>query len=69
MYLRAGDLIKAHFWVFMRSLSKARGGRIAGYLTDEQRSGVRCMDAQECDFIKSPALRAGYYKPSALLIS
>ena len=41
----------------MRSLSKARGGRIAGYSTDEQRSGVRCMDAQECDFIKSPALR------------
>ena len=40
----------------MRSLSKAREGRIAGYSTDEQRSGVRCMDAQKCDFIKSPAL-------------
>ena len=27
-----------------------------GYSTDEQRSFVLCMDAQKCDFIKSPAL-------------
>ena len=57
--LRAGDKIKSHFWLFTRSPSKARGGRIAGYLTDEQRGGVRCMDDQKCDFILSPALSLG----------
>ncbi len=40
----------------MRSPSKASEGRIAGYSTDEQRSGVRCMDGQKCDFILSSAL-------------
>ena len=56
LFLRAGDRIKSHFWLFRGSPSKARGGRIAGYSTDDQRSGVRCMDEQKCDFILSPAL-------------
>jgi hypothetical protein len=44
-FLRVRPKINLHFQVVRRPHGKARGGRIAGYLTDEQRSHAGWIDA------------------------
>ena len=55
--LRVREEINLHFQESSRPHGKARGGRIAGYLTDEQRSQAGWIGALKCEFIFERALR------------
>jgi hypothetical protein len=49
--LRICPKINLHFEVSRRSHDKARGGRIASYLTDDQRSHAGWIGASKCEVI------------------
>ena len=49
--VRIRPKINLHFEVSRRSHDKARGGRIASYLTDEQRSHAGWIGASKCEVI------------------
>ncbi|MDL1962940.1 MAG: hypothetical protein LWW98_01145, partial [Deltaproteobacteria bacterium] len=49
--VRIRPKINLHFEVLRRSHDKARGGRIASYLTDEQRSHAGWIGASKCEVI------------------
>jgi len=60
--LQAGKLsvrskINLHFQGLRRTHGKARGGRIAGYLTNEQRSHAGWIGASKCEVIFERTLR------------
>ena len=55
--LRVREEINLHFQEARRPHGKARGGRIAGYLTDEQRSQAGWIGALKCEVIFEGALR------------
>ena len=48
---RVRSKINLHFQVFGRTHGKTRGGRIAGYLTNEQRSHAGWIGASKCEVI------------------
>ena len=48
---RVRSKINLHFQVLRRTHGKARGGRIAGYLTNEQRSHAGWIGASKCEVI------------------
>ena len=50
-FIRIRLKINLHFEVSRRSHDKARGGRIASYLTDEQRSHAGWIGASKCEVI------------------
>ena len=50
--------INLHFEVSRRSHDKARGGRIASYLTDEQRSHAEWIGTSKCEVIFGRVLGA-----------
>ena len=54
--LRVREEINLHFQESRRPHGKARGGRIAGYLTDEQRSQAGWIGALKCEVIFEQAL-------------
>ncbi len=56
--LRVREEINLHFQESRRPYGKARGGRIAGYLTDEQRSLAEWIGALKCEVIFECALRS-----------
>jgi peptidyl-prolyl cis-trans isomerase C len=55
--LRVREEINLHFQESRRPHGKARGGRIAGYLTDEERSQAGWIGALKCEVIFERALR------------
>jgi hypothetical protein len=57
--LRVRPKINLHFQALRRPHGKAREGRIAGYLTDEQRSHAGWIGASKCEVIFGRALRNG----------
>ena len=57
MPLRVREEINLHFQELRRPHGKARGGRIAGYLTDEQHSQAGWIGALKCEVIFERALR------------
>jgi len=61
--LRARVKIKLPFWALRRPPGKARGRRIAGYLTDEKRGQAEWISVQNGKFILTRALSlaAGNY--------
>ncbi len=54
---RVREEINLHFQESSRPYGKARGGQIAGYLTDEQRSQAGWIGALKCEVIFERALR------------
>jgi len=54
--------------VLRRTHGKARGGRIAGYLTNEQRSHAGWIGASKCEVIFERALSLGSPKSKYLLV-
>ena len=54
--LRVCEEINLHFQESRRPHGKARGGRIAGYLTDEQRSQAGWIGVLKCEVIFERAL-------------
>jgi len=54
--VRVRSKINLHFQVLRRTHGKARGGRIAGYLTNEQRSHAGWIGASKCEVIFERAL-------------
>jgi hypothetical protein len=54
--LRVRSKINLHFQVLRRSHGKTQGGRIASYLTDEQRSHAGWIGASKCEVIFERAL-------------
>jgi len=54
--VRVREEINLHFQESRRPHGKARGGRIAGYLTDEQRSQAGWIGALKCEVIFEQAL-------------
>ena len=54
--LRVREEINLHFQESRRPLGKARGGRIASYLTDEQRSQAGWIGSLKCEVIFERAL-------------
>ena len=63
--LRVRSKINLQFQVLRRSHDKARGGRIASYLTDEQRSHAGWIGASKCEVIFERALSWNYIKMSS----
>ena len=57
--IRVREEINLHFQESRRPHGKARGGRIAGYLTDEQRSQAGWIGALKCEVIFEQALSTG----------
>ncbi|OEU66876.1 MAG: hypothetical protein BA867_05035 [Desulfobacterales bacterium S5133MH16] len=55
--LRVREEINLHFQESSRPHGKARGGRIAGYLSDEQRRQAGWIGALKCEVIFERALR------------
>ena len=55
--LRVREEISLHFQQSRRTHGKARGGRIASYLTDEQRSQAGWIGASKCEVVFERALR------------
>ena|GEM_PF-6027618 len=55
--VRARVKIKLPFWALRRPSGKARGRRIAGYLTDEQRRQAEWISVQNGKFILTRALK------------
>ncbi len=55
-FLMVRSKINLHFQVLRRTHGKARGGRIAGYLTNEQRSHAGWIGASKCEVIFERAL-------------
>jgi hypothetical protein len=53
---RVREEINLHFQESRRPHGKARGGRIAGYLTDEERSQAGWIGALKCEVIFERAL-------------
>jgi len=56
--LRVREKITLHFRGSRRPCGKARGGRIASYLTDEQRSQAGWIGSLKCEIIFERALCA-----------
>jgi hypothetical protein len=56
--LRVREEISLHFQESRRTHGKARGGRIAGYSTDEQRSQAGWIGASKCEVIFERALKS-----------
>ena len=57
--LRVRVEINLHFQKSRRPHGKARGGRIAGYLTDAKRSQAGWIGSLKCEVIFERALRIG----------
>jgi hypothetical protein len=55
--LRVREEINLHFQESRRTHGKTRGGRIASYFTDEQRSQAGWIGASKCEVIFERALR------------
>jgi hypothetical protein len=55
---RVREEINLHFQESRHTHGKARGGRIASYLTDEQRSQAGWIGASKCEVIFERALSA-----------
>ncbi len=58
--IRVREEINLHFQELRRPHGKARGGRIAGYLTDEQRSQAGWIGALKCEVIFEQALSPNF---------
>jgi hypothetical protein len=54
--IRVREEVNLHFQESRRPHGKASGGRIAGYLTDEQRSQAEWIGALKCEVIFERAL-------------
>ncbi len=54
--IRVRSKINLHFQGLRRPHGKARGGRIAGYLTDEQRSHAGWIGSSKCEVVFERAL-------------
>jgi tetratricopeptide (TPR) repeat protein len=57
VHLRVREEINLHFQESRRTHGKARGGRIASYLTDEQRCQAGWIGASKCEVIFERALK------------
>ena len=60
MTIRVREEINLHFQESRRSHGKAQGGRIAGYLIDEQRSQAGWVGALKCEVIFEQALNPNF---------
>jgi hypothetical protein len=67
MILRVREKITLHFRGSRRPHGKARGGRIASYLTDEQRSQARWIGSLNCEIIFERA-RSNFFIKTFLLV-
>ena len=67
--LRVREETNLHFQESRRTHGKARGGRIASYLTDEQRSQAGWIGASKCEVIFERALNdnKGVYHDEVVL--
>jgi len=62
-FFRVREEISLHFQESRRTHGKARGGRIASYFTDEQRSQAGWIGASKCEVIFERALSLEKKRP------
>ena len=67
--LRVREEINLYFQESRRTHGKTRGGRIASYLTDEQRSQAEWIGASKCEVIFERALSPHLHMVAIMLLS